>query len=161
MHFVACSPAASSVHGYCAGLRDVEIARTCSNLLEPGRRPVRSQIPLLSWSQTGSKLVAEGPKLVADLLARARAGKLTIGIDNDKLKLRLHDTTSLTTGLYAGHNRSSNRLLNDNRFDNRFASRLYCAHKHSTGFSTGCMNSTCLIHATRHPACCSTGLTIG
>ena len=38
------------------------------NLLEAGRRPVRSQIPLCclvrSWSQTGSKLVA-------DLLARA------------------------------------------------------------------------------------------
>jgi len=29
----------------------------------------------------------------------------------------------------------------------------------TTGCSTVCMNSTCLIRATRHPACCSTGLT--
>jgi len=42
---------------------------------------------------------------------------------------------------------------------NRFDSRLYRVYKHSTGCSTCFMNSTGLIHATRHPACCSTGLT--
>ena len=46
------------------GLRPGSICRDSSNLLEPGRRPVRSKFHYAIWSQTG-------PRLVADLLARA------------------------------------------------------------------------------------------
>jgi len=50
-------------------VRAISTGRDSSNLLEAGHRPVRS------WSQTGSKLVADrfeaGRGPVADLLARA------------------------------------------------------------------------------------------
>jgi len=52
----------------CDQVRAISTCRDSSNLLEAGRRPVRSwskpNFITLSWSQTG-------PKLVADLLARA------------------------------------------------------------------------------------------
>jgi len=57
----------------CDQVRAISTCRDTSNLLEPGRRPVRSWSKpnsiTLFWSQTG-------PKLVADLLARASSSEM-------------------------------------------------------------------------------------